>query len=312
MFTGDINESNEDVTFDSWCLKWFSSPSHTWVHQDQWRWRTCWQNGCFGGCRGGRVLGGLPGGGGVINCKKSPLEGIKDKRKNSSYSAGSFEKRNRPYVNTYLDIGVLQSLFELCNTNVLDNILNSEYSHNQLIEFKYWTLKRQGGGGGNRQHVETDAHLEEDFDKDTTGGSGVIFVELDDGENVPGQRIGGKEMGKETAHWPHFVRLQTVDGLVLQGWNMLELEEWNAGKWNLLFWCYFDTDFYGCLPNPPLLLVLWKSPCKPLGTPCWDCKIWKGGIRGMRMIDHKTSEKHLWRQETNPNYLWAKRPKNLW
>lgn len=64
--------------------------------------------------------------------------------------------------------------------------------------------------------------FEEDFDEDTRAGGCVFFVELDDRENVPIDRIGSEEMGEELGDDAEAVGFEAVDCLVVGGKSLFK------------------------------------------------------------------------------------------
>jgi len=57
--------------------------------------------------------------------------------------------------------------------------------------------------------------LEEDFDEDTRRSGGFFFVEVDDGEHVPAERIGGEHVAKELGDITESIRLVPMDSVVI-------------------------------------------------------------------------------------------------
>lgn len=64
--------------------------------------------------------------------------------------------------------------------------------------------------------------LKKDFNKDTTAGSRLLLVQMDNGENVPPDSIGAQHMAEEASNVTQAVRLVAMNGIVILGERGLE------------------------------------------------------------------------------------------
>jgi hypothetical protein len=64
--------------------------------------------------------------------------------------------------------------------------------------------------------------LEKNFDKDTRGGGGLLFVEMDGGKDVPAQTVGGKHVAKEFRDVAELISFVAVNGVVVGAEGVFE------------------------------------------------------------------------------------------
>lgn len=64
--------------------------------------------------------------------------------------------------------------------------------------------------------------LEEDLDEDAAAGGGVVFVQVDDGQDVPADGVGAEQVPEEAGDIAESVGLVAVDGVVVFGERGLE------------------------------------------------------------------------------------------
>jgi hypothetical protein len=62
-----------------------------------------------------------------------------------------------------------------------------------------------------------DDFVHQDLDEDTAGARRLVFVEVDDGQNAPGNRVRVKQMSKQLCNISKLVSLESVNGVVLRG-----------------------------------------------------------------------------------------------
>lgn len=97
-----------------------------------------------------------------------------------------------------------------------------------------WVLRREETLEAGSQYIIPEAGLqtrqteilrkvlEQDLDEDTAAGCGLLFVEMNHGQDMPTNRVVADEVTEELGNVAQFVCFVTMDGIVVLGKGSLE------------------------------------------------------------------------------------------